>query len=57
MAKGYLLELQFLQQAAMYPVVYYSLKVARSPYIVTKVMGFRGCSVPAAFLSAHTLEI
>jgi len=57
MAKGYLLELQFLQQAAMYPIVYYSLKVARSTYIVTKVMGFRGCSVPAAFLSAHTLEI
>jgi hypothetical protein len=57
MTKGLCFQYQFLQQAAMYPLVYYLLKISRSNFIVTKVMGSKKLSQAFEFLSNNTLEI
>ncbi|MHC1725273.1 MAG: acyltransferase family protein [Syntrophobacteraceae bacterium] len=57
MTKSILPELQFLQQIAMYPIVYYLLKVSRSPFVLTNIMRFKPISTSVDFLSNHTLEI
>jgi hypothetical protein len=57
MTKGLYLEYQFLQQAAMYPVVYYQLKISRSPFIASKLLGTNTFSRTVQFLSNNTLEI
>ena len=50
-------ELQFLQQAAMYPILYYLLKVSRSPFVLTNIMQTKKLSSIINYLSNHTLEI
>lgn len=57
MTKGILLDLQFIQQAAMYPLVYYLLKVSRSPLILKGLTQIKGLAPTVNFLSGHTLEI
>lgn len=57
MTKGLYSEFQFLQQTAMYPIVYYLLKIGRSPIILTKLMQSNTLSAIVNFLSNHTLEI
>jgi len=57
MTNGLLSEFQFLQQAAMYPLVYYLLKVCRSPSILNKLTPTGKITQVIKFLSDHTLEI
>jgi len=57
MTKGLYSEFQFLQQTAMYGIVYYLLKVSRSPIVLTKIMQSQNISAIVNFLSNHTLEI
>lgn len=57
MLKGLYLEYQFLQQMAMYPLVYYLLKISRSPFIMTNIMQAPYLSRIVDFLANHTLEI
>lgn len=57
MIKGLYSEFQFIQHAAMYPIVYYFLKVSRSPIVLTGVMKSKIITPIARFLSDHTLEI
>jgi peptidoglycan/LPS O-acetylase OafA/YrhL len=57
MTKGLFFEFQFLQQAAMYPLVYYLLKISRSPFILNKLEQSASIVATVNFLSNHTLEI
>jgi len=57
MTKGFFFEYQFLQQAAMYPIVYYLLKISRSPFILKGLMQSKRITSVVNFLSSHTLEI
>lgn len=57
MLKGFCLEYQFLQQLAMYPLVFYLIKISRSPFIITRLMRSPRLSRPVDFLANHTLEI
>lgn len=56
MTKNLFSELQFLQQAAIYPTVYYLIKVSRSP-LVGYLLQNKTVGIIVAFLSRHTLEI
>jgi hypothetical protein len=57
MLKGLYLEYQFLQQASMYPILYYLLKISRSPLIVTRLMRSPVLSRAVEFIANNTLEI
>ena len=57
MLKGLYLDYQFLQQVAMYPVVYLMLKISRSPFITNKIMHSRYISRIVDFIANHTLEM
>ena len=57
MLKGLYLEYQFLQQASIYPILYYLLKISRSPFIMTKLMRVPFLSRPVDFIANNTLEI
>jgi peptidoglycan/LPS O-acetylase OafA/YrhL len=57
MSKGLYCEFQFIQQAAMYPLVFYLLKVSRSPLILSGLMRHKIISEPVTFISNHTLEL
>lgn len=57
MLKGIYLEYQFLQQLAMYPLVYYLLKISRSPLIINRLMNCPHISRAINFIANHTLEI
>ena len=57
MLKGFCLEYQFLQQLAIYPLVYYLLKISRSHFIMTNIMQAPYLSRIVDFLANHTLEI
>ena len=57
MLKGFCLEYQFLQQLAIYPLVYYLLKISRSHFITTNIMHAPYLSRIVDFLANHTLEI
>lgn len=41
----------------MYPLVYYLLKISRSPFIMTNIMQAPNLSQIVDFLANHTLEI
>lgn len=55
--KGLYPEFQIIQQAAMYPIVYYLLKISRSPFIMNSVMKSKITEPIIQFISNHTLEI
>ena len=57
MTKGLYPEFQFIQQAVMYPLVLYLLKISRSLFILTTLMKSKIISSIVRFLSDHTLEI
>jgi hypothetical protein len=57
MAKNILPEMQFVQHAAMFPTVFFALKVCRSPFILNGVMKNRILSTISNFLASRTLEI
>lgn len=57
MARGMLFEFQFIQQVAMYPMLYYLLKICRAPWLLSILKKPNGISYIAQFLSEHTLEI
>jgi len=57
MLKGLSLEYQFLQQLLIYPLVYYLLKISRSPFIANKLMGSPYISRVVDFVANNTLEI
>lgn len=57
MIKGLYSEFQIIQQAAMYPIVYYLLKISRSPFIMHCVMKSKISAPIVQFFSNHTLEI
>lgn len=57
MAKGLYPEFQFIQQAAMYPIVFYLLKISRSPFVLSGLMQSKIISSPVKFISNHTLEL
>lgn len=57
MTKGLLPEFQFIQQAAMYPLVYYLLKISRAPFLLSALDKSKLVSSIVQFLSNHTLEI
>lgn len=57
MTKGLYPEFQFIQQAAMYPIVYYLLKISRSPFVLAGLVKSKIIFPIAKFLSDHTLEI
>lgn len=56
MLKGTYIEYQFLQQLFMYPILYYFLKVSRSP-LIDKFMQEGITSRIINFIADHTLEI
>lgn len=55
--KGLYPEFQIIQQAAMYPIVYYLLKISRSPFIMHTMMKSKMIGPVVNFISNHTLEI
>jgi len=57
MTKGLYPEFQFIQQAAMYPIVLYLLKISRSPFVSSVLMKSKIISSPVKFISNHTLEL
>lgn len=57
MAKGLYLEFQFIQQAVMYPLIYYLLKISRSPFISSILSKSKVASSTVQFVSSHTLEL
>ena len=57
MLKGLYSELQIIQQAAMYPIVYYLLKISRSPFVVDTIMQSQIIGPIMVFIAKHTLEI
>lgn len=57
MTKGLLPELQFIQQAAMYPIVLYSIRIARSPFILSVLKSSTTLSSVVSFIANHSLEL
>jgi hypothetical protein len=57
MTKGLYPELQFIQQLSMYPLVYYLLKISRSPFVSSELMQSKMISSVVKFISNHTLEL
>lgn len=56
MMKGLFLHYQFLQQLVMYPIVYYFMKISRSP-LINKIMQDQVKSRIINFIAKHTMEI
>jgi len=57
MTKGLFFEYQFIQQVAMYPMVYYLLKISRTPFLFSILKKTNLFSSAVQFLSDHTLEL
>jgi len=57
MKHGEYMEWQFVQQLAVFPMLYYFLKVANSSFITNTVMGSRYVGGALTFISAATLEV
>lgn len=57
MYKGFYHEYQFLQQLSMYPIVFYMLKISRSPIIAKPLKHSPSLSRSVDFIANHTLEI
>jgi Acyltransferase family len=57
MTKGIYPELQFIQQAAMYPFVFYLLKISRSPFVSSMLGKSKVFSSIVNFIANHSLEL
>ena len=57
MTKGLYPELQFIQQMAMYPFVFYLLKISRSPHVSALLGKSRTVSTCVNFIADHSLEL
>lgn len=57
MTKGLYPEFQFIQQAAMYPIVFYLLKISRAPFVLSMLSKSKVISSIVQFISDHTLEL
>lgn len=57
MTKGFYPEFQFIQQAAMYPFLFYMLKISRSPLVSSLINKYKGVSIPINFIADHSLEL
>jgi hypothetical protein len=57
MQRGSFVEFQFVQHLASFPMLYYFVKVANSPFIRDTVMGGRYVGKALTFVSAMTLEL
>lgn len=57
MTKGLYPEFQFIQQAAMYPIVFYLLKISRSPFVSLMLSKSKVISSIVQFISDHSLEL
>lgn len=57
MTKGLYSEFQFIQQTAMYAIVFYLLKVSRSPFVSLGLMKSKMISSVVQFISNHSLEL
>jgi len=57
MVKGILAWLQCIQHFAVFPLLYFSLKVARSKFIISLMDGNSAVSTVIKFLSSRTLEL
>ena len=57
MLKGLYPEFQIIQQVAIYPIIYYLLKISRSPLIMHRLMKSKITGPIMKFISNHTLEI
>jgi len=57
MTKQLLLSMQFIQQIILFPIVYYSLKIVRSPAIQRFMFNKAGFAGMVKYISDRTLEI
>ena len=57
MTKGFYPEVQFIQQVAMYPFLFYMLKISRSPLVSSLINKYKGVSIPINFIADHSLEL
>lgn len=57
MFKGQIFTFQFVEQLAVFPVVFYALKISRSPLVLDRVMNNPVLSKIVVFISSITLEI
>ena len=57
MTQGLFPEFQFIQQTAMYPIIYYLLKISRTPFLLSMLGKSNLISSTVQFLSNHTLEL
>jgi hypothetical protein len=57
MFKGYAFTIQFVEQIAVFPIIFYSLKISRSEFVLNRVMNNPIVSKIVVFISAITLEI
>lgn len=57
MTKGLYPEFQLIQQAAMYSIVFYLLKLSRSPFVSLMLSKSKMIASSVKFLSDHTLEL
>lgn len=57
MTKGLYPEFQFSQQVAMYPIIFYLLKISRSPFVSSMLSKSTVVSSIVKFISDHTLEL
>jgi hypothetical protein len=57
MYRGILFQIQFIQHLSVFPLLYYALKVAKSDFIMTTVMGDSFFGKPINYISKITLEL
>ncbi len=57
MYRGVLFQFQFIQHLAMFPLLYYALKIANSNFIINIIMNNSFLGKPIKFISKITLEL
>lgn len=57
MSKGLYPEFQFIQQAAMYPIMFYLLKISRAPFLSSILIKSTVLLCVVRFISDHSLEL
>ncbi len=55
--KGIGTEYQFVQQFLIFPMLYYFMKISKSPFILEKIMGYKKLSSAITLIGAMTLEL
>lgn len=55
--KGIGTEYQFVQQLLIFPMLYYFMKISKSPFILEKIMGHKKLSVFITLIGAMSLEL